>query len=129
GGAPEIVDTTHLVGGVKGCAKFVYFTEIDAGKLFRTDGTVGGTKLLASGIGDEFIPIDAGTSLFNRVYLWDATRFWCVKGDKVTAINANADDNIYTQIGNYLYWSEGGFDGGEVLWRSDGSAQGTVKIT
>lgn len=116
GTSTSIVAATTDVSDISSIGNMVYFVD-NFDKLWRTDGTPGGTKLLTTG-GD--LTFAQRTGQANRLFLSDGSE---VRGDRFIPFSAESG----SQIGNYFYYSK--TDGNDVeFWRTDGSSQGTQQI-
>lgn len=90
--------------------------------LWKSDGTVAGTSMVASNVG--------GTDLTNvngRIYFAEGSQLWTTNGTSagtymVTSVSSNPLTNL-TAAGDTLY-----FVNGTQLWKSDGTAAGTVEV-
>ncbi len=150
------IDSLTMVSTPVGMVNFngaLYFSDSDGvssgqgqGELYKTDGTAGGTSLVA-----DIRPGATGshpstlTPWNGRLYFWandgtngyevwssdgisGATMLKDIYGGSGSASPGTSPETFFAS-GNYLYFAADDATSGEELWRTDGTAGGTIRLT
>ncbi len=110
-------------------------------RLYRTDGTLAGTK---SGVGDDRDPLRMGVHnnelFFSRSTMYSGSELWKSTGDDVTAVkdinpnpdggffNPGSDPDHFKSVGQFIYFAATDNLSGRELWKSNGTEEGTVLV-
>lgn len=118
---------------------FLYFTSGDGGRLWRSDGTAGGTVSLDSvgSVGGGLPSSFAELTVMNGVlYFQGGSQLWrtdWTSGGTRTVKNIASSSSgngprRLTVVGNTLYFVADTLDAGSELWKTDGTESGTVMV-
>ncbi|HEU4886842.1 MAG TPA: hypothetical protein VFV49_03075 [Thermoanaerobaculia bacterium] len=119
-----------FLSAVPGPANTMYFIDNAAGgyRLWRTDGTSDGTRIVKVSDGLPGSPIAAADRLF---FVVNGT-LWVTDGTEANTValpatgSACSDGKDVAVAGNQLFWYTRSEPGKQTLWQSDGTAAGTV---
>jgi len=118
---------------------FTYFTTYTPPGLWKSDGTVNGTRLLSNDfshfglgpptpavIGEKlyFPAVNPGTGL--EPWVSDGTEHGTRLLKDLVDGNAYSHPSYFTEFQGLAYFIASDQDGGQYLWRSDGTSEGTV---
>lgn len=148
--SPVGANSSHLHGLAAGLNNTLYFSNTDSvngTELWRSDGTVAGTKLYANinpGVASSFpsnLTTINGTLYFAALNGTDASELWKSNGaaggsSLVASFKPNAtasafyvgSENRFGMIGNSIILGANNAINGRELWKTDGTAAGTVLI-
>ena len=102
-------------------------------ELWRSDGSISGTFLLAGGLSIYSYPVAVGNNVFfNGTTVSNGSELWISDGtiantkmvkDVVAGFGSSDPYSLFAYNGNIYFGAYNGF------WKSDGSANGTIKLS